>query len=57
MKDDIKAICVLQGHYASHLSLEVTISVEEHSSLQGSCVQKWVSKVTYTFNLPEPVIA
>lgn len=57
MKDDIKTTCMLRGHYASHLSLEVTILVEEHSSLQGSCVQKWVSKVAYTFDLPEPVIA
>lgn len=37
--------------------LEVTILVEEHSSLQGSCVQKRVSNVQYLFDLPEPAIA
>lgn len=57
MKDDMKTTCMLRGHYASHLSLEVTILVEEYSSLQGWHIQKWVSKVTYTFDLPEPMIA
>lgn len=58
MKGDIKITTwMLRGHYSSHLPWEGTISVEEHSNLQGLCVQKWVLKVICMFDLPESVVA
>lgn len=54
MRSYIKTTHMLKGHCANHPPLEVTILVEEYSSLLGSHVQNWVLKVTYTFDLPGP---